>query len=147
KLSAKTLDGVQIDGGDDRLGFLNFNVVANASPEWRATAFANYNMDRHNIRFVTNFISGVVDERGPTTPAGILGVNQFGPTTYGIDGKDWLTFDTHYNFDLTETLRLSASIVNILDKDPPASRQELGYDARIGNPLGRTFEVGVKKTF
>lgn len=143
----KFLDGVQLDNGDDRLGFLNFNVVANATPEWRANAFANYNFGRHNIRLITNFISGVDDERGPVTPAGILGVNQFGVTTFGVQGKDWLTFDAHYNFDLTEDLRLSASVVNILDKDPPASRQELGYDARVGNPLGRTIELGIKKTF
>jgi hypothetical protein len=36
---------------------------------------------------------------------------------------------------------------NIQDRDPPAAREELGYDPRIGNPLGRTFEVGIKKTF
>ena len=67
--------------------------------------------------------------------------------TPGIDGKDWLSFDFHYVFDLTEDLRLNASVVNLTDKDPPASRQELGYDPRIGSPLGRTFEIGVKKTF
>jgi len=147
KLGPKFLDGVQLDAGDDRLGFLNFNVVANAVPEWRANGFVNYKWEQHNLRFVANYISGVVDERGPVTPAGILGVNQFGLTTFGVDGKDWLSFDLHYNFDVTETLRLSASVVNALDKDPPASRQELGYDARIGSPLGRTIEIGVKTTF
>jgi hypothetical protein len=38
-------------------------------------------------------------------------------------------------------------VVNITDKDPPAAREELGYDPLIGNPLGRTIEVSVKKTF
>jgi iron complex outermembrane receptor protein len=147
KLGPKFLDGVQLDAGDDRLGFLNFNVVANAVPEWRANAFANYNFGQHNIRAVANYISGVDDERGPVTPAGVLGVNQFGLTTFGVEGKDWLSFDLHYNFEMTETLRLSASLVNALDKDPPASRQELGYDARIGNALGRTLELSVKQTF
>ena len=61
-----------------------------------------------------------------------------------VDVKDG---DFHYNFDLTDTLRLSASVDNILDADPPHAREELGYDPRIGNPLGRTFEVGIKKTF
>ncbi|RYG79858.1 MAG: TonB-dependent receptor, partial [Alphaproteobacteria bacterium] len=133
--------------GSVRLGYLNFNVTANASPKLRANAFANYNFGQHNVRAVANYVSGVVDERGPVTPAGVLGVNQFGPTTFGIDGKDWLSFDAHYLFDLTDDLRLSASIINLLDKDPPVSRQELGYDARIGSALGRTFEVGIKKTF
>ena len=58
-----------------------------------------------------------------------------------------MSFDFTYLFDLTDTLRLTASIVNITDEDPPPAREELGYDPRIGSPLGRTFEVGIKKTF
>jgi hypothetical protein len=37
--------------------------------------------------------------------------------------------------------------VNMFDEDPPESRQEMGYDPRIGSPLGRTFEVGLRKSF
>ena len=48
---------------------------------------------------------------------------------------------------MTEDLRLTATVQNITDEDPPESRQELGYDPRMGSPLGRTFEIGVKKTF
>jgi outer membrane receptor protein involved in Fe transport len=58
-----------------------------------------------------------------------------------------LTTDVNYLFDLTDTLRLTASIQNLFDKDPPPAQEELGYDPRLGNPLGRTFEIGVKKTF
>ncbi len=58
-----------------------------------------------------------------------------------------MVFDFTYLFQVTEDLRLTATVGNILDKDPPYSRQELGYDPRQGNPLSRTFEIGVKKTF
>lgn len=36
---------------------------------------------------------------------------------------------------------MTAFIVNIIDEDPPGSLQEMGYDPRIGNPLGHTFEL------
>jgi outer membrane receptor protein involved in Fe transport len=128
-----TLDGVVISTGDDRLGTLNFQTVAAAAPEWRANLGVNYNLDRHNFRLDTRYVSAVTDER-----AGIQ---------YGENGEEWLTVDFSYLFDITDTLRLSASVANITDEDPPAAQEELGYDPRLGNPLGRTFEIGVKKAF
>jgi iron complex outermembrane receptor protein len=146
-----SLDGFQLSNGDDRLGTLNFATIANAASEWRANGNINYNLDAHNVRLVANYISGVFDERFPTgiataAPGAITGVS-WGGSTYGIDGKDWLSFDLHYVFDITDTLRFNASVVNLTDRNPPASRQELGYDPRIGSPLGRTIELGLKKVF
>ncbi len=128
-----SLDGVVVSTGDDRLGTLNFATVASAAPEWRANFSANYKMDSHNFRLGANFVSAVTDER-----AGIQ---------YGETGEEWLTYDLTYLFDITETMRLTASVNNITDKDPPPAQEELGYDPRLGNPLGRTFEIGIKKTF
>ena len=82
-------------------------------------------------------------EPGTTLPTS----TELNPTTYGVEGADWLSFDFTYLFDITDTLRLTATVANILDNDPPYSRQELSYDPRMGNPLGRTIEVGLKKTF
>jgi len=127
-----TLDGV-VFTGDDRLGNLNFATVASAAPEWRANAFVNYAFGPHNIRLQENFVSAVTDERPGTQ--------------YGENGDDWLTTDIYYNLDLPADMRLSVSIANLFDKDPPPAAEELGYDPRLGSPLGRTFEVGLKKTF
>jgi outer membrane receptor for ferrienterochelin and colicin len=128
-----SLDGVVVSTGDDRLGTLNFATVASAGPEWRTNFSANYNMERHNFRFGVNYVSAVTDER-----AGVQ---------YGEEGEEWLTYDFTYLFDITESLRLTASVNNITDEDPPPAQEELGYDPRLGNPLGRTFELGIKKTF
>jgi iron complex outermembrane receptor protein len=151
--SASIIDGFEIKPIDDRLGFLNFATVGDASAELRGNLFANYNIDVHNFRLSMNYVSGVDDERGPiildgylpgtTTPSSTAA----NPTMYGVIGEDWTTVDFTYQFEVTPDMRLTASVANILDKDPPASRQELGYDPRMGNPLGRTFEIGVKKTF
>jgi iron complex outermembrane recepter protein len=127
--------------------------VGFASPELRANASLNYRLDQHNFRLGANFVSGVDDERFPTpastTPGGFQPGTTvpYGPTGWGIAGKDWLMFNFTYLFNVTEDLRLTATVQNILDKDPPQSRQELGDDPRLGNPLGRTFEIGVKQTF
>lgn len=132
--SARTLDGIQLSGPQDRLGFLNFSTVGVASPELRINAYASYRWDRHTIRLQQNYISAVEDER--------TGIQ------YGETGEDWNSTDLFYLFDLTDTLRLSASVVNIADQMPAGHQVELGYDPRAGgNALGRTFELGVKKTF
>ncbi len=128
------LDGFTISNGDDRLGFLNFSGAAVASPEWRVNAFTSYRfMDQHTLRFAANWQSAVSDDR-----PGIQ---------WGENGEDPVVFDLFYLFDLTDTLRLSASVENITDRDPPKHQTETGYDARLGNALGRTFEIGIKKTF
>jgi outer membrane receptor protein involved in Fe transport len=132
-----------VSASDNRLGFSNFAAANAAAPKWRATAYAAYKMDKHSVRLQFNYVSGVVDERGPFTPAG----STVGASTFGVDGKDWFSQDLYYNFDLSDTMRLSASIVNLLDRKPPFARQELAYDPLVGSPLGRTFEVSVKKTF
>jgi outer membrane receptor for ferrienterochelin and colicin len=90
-------------------------------------------LDRHNVRFGVNYVSAVRDERAGTQ--------------YGESGEEWVTADVTYRFEMTEDLALTASIANIFDKDPPRAQEELGYDPFMGNPLGRTLEVSVKKAF
>ena len=147
--TATTLDGFQVAPADDRLGFLNYATVGFSSPELRANFSINYAMDQHNFRLGAQYVTGVTDERGAVTPGGFLPgtTTPYGVTTYGVESGDWLSYDFTYLFRVTEDLRLTASINNITDEDPPESRQELGYDPRMGSPLGRTFEIGVKKTF
>lgn len=128
-----SLDGVVVSTGDDRLGTLNFATVASAAPEWRANFAANYRMDQHNFRLGVNYVSAVTDER-----AGIQ---------YGENGEEWITTDLTYLFDVTDDLRLTVNVQNLFDRDPPPAQEELGYDPRLGNPLGRTFELGIKKSF
>jgi len=147
--TATVLDGFQVAPADDRLGFLNFATVGFASPELRANFSINYALDQHNFRLGAQYVSSVTDERGPITPGGFQRgtTTPYGVTTYGVESGEWLAFDFTYLFRVSEDLRLTATIANLTDEDPPQSRQELGYDPRMGNPLGRTFEIGVKKTF
>lgn len=161
RYSETVLDGYMIDPGADRLGWLNFATVANAVSEWRGNLTANYAQGDHNFRLTSQYIKGVKDDRffdsdgnlvgdAALTPAGRQPgtLDAFGPSLYGVFGKDWISFDFHYTYELLSwDATLSASIQNLADRMPPASRQEMGYDPRIGNPLGRTFQVGINKRF
>ena len=133
KTGPTSLDGVVISTGDDRLGTLNFATFALAAPEWRVNFAGNYSLDQHNFRLGVNFVSAVRDER-----AGIQ---------YGENGEDWITADFTYRFEVAEDLALTATVANMFDRMPPKAQEELGYDPFMGNPLGRTIEVGVKKAF
>ncbi len=66
---------------------------------------------------------------------------------YGEEGQDWITVDLTYRIELANELALAAGIGNLFDRDPPPAQEEFGYDPWTGNPLGRTFEIGVRKAF
>jgi iron complex outermembrane receptor protein len=133
KTGPTTLDGVTISTGDDRLGTLNFATFAQAAPKWRANLGVNYGLGRQNFRLGVNFVSAVKDER-----AGVQ---------YGEDGENWVTTDFTYRLQLDGDLALTATVANMFDRDPPPAQEEFGYDPWTGNPLGRTIEIGVKKSF
>lgn len=133
KTGPTTLDGVTISTGDDRLGTLNFATFAQAAPKLRANLGVNYALGRQNFRLGVNYVSAVKDER-----AGVQ---------YGEDGKAWVTTDFTYRLRLGDDMAVTATVANIFDRDPPPAQEEFGYDPWTGNPLGRTFELGVKKAF
>lgn len=133
-VSERTLDGIVVEEAEDRLGFLNFSTVGVPVPEWRVNSYAAFSFDRHTIRGQVNYVSAVTDERTGTQ--------------YAENGDDWISTNLYYLFDVTDDLRLSLAVENIFDKDPPPAQIELGYDPRAGgNALGRTIELGIKKTF
>ena len=57
--------------------------------------------------------------------------------------KAYVTWDAQFAIKPTKSLTLTAGIKNLLDQDPPSSRNELffqtGYDATYANPVGRQF--------
>jgi iron complex outermembrane receptor protein len=136
KTGPSFLDGVQVSTGDDRLGFLNFQTIAAAAPKLRANFSGNYAVGQQNFRLGVNFVSRVRDER-PDVP----------DFQYGEFGEDWITADFTYRRSFDNDVTLTATVANIFDRDPPPAQEELGYDPRLGNPLGRTFEIGLRKAF
>ena len=61
----------------------------------------------------------------------------------------WITHNLYYQYTLPwdEDMTISLAVENVLDEDPPFTQQQLSYDPMFANPLGRTFEIGLRKLF
>jgi outer membrane receptor protein involved in Fe transport len=57
-----------------------------------------------------------------------------------------LTHDLHYINNMFDQWTLSASVINLLDEDPPLASTDLSYDAYTHNPFGRMIKLGVAFT-
>ncbi|WP_084419910.1 TonB-dependent receptor domain-containing protein [Henriciella litoralis] len=149
--SATLLDGVEVAPAADFLGGLNFSSIGFASPKWRANGFVNYNRDSHNVRLTGRYVSSLDDARfanGPLQASGYQPgtTTPFDPIDYGKVDSSFMV-DVTYVYEFNENLRLTGTVSNIFDEDPPFVYTEFGYDPRIANPLKRTFELGIKATF
>ncbi len=152
----QTVLGVQISDAYDAVGFANFDRSPGTISEWKGNAFANLKVGNLNARYVFRYSSGVTDDRCPDNApcfTSTYGTSAGDPTTetdYGrkIPAMTQHDFTLLYNLPVKfATIQLQGSVENIFDEDPPAARFELGYNPFIGNPLGRTFRLGVKAAF
>jgi len=151
--------GVTVSPAYDAVGFTNYDRLPGTIPNWRGQFYADYSRGPHNLRWTTNYVDDVNDNRGPTTV-------QTGPSTncnvanaragtaincqlvtFGLRVKPFISHDVTYRLSLDDELTVTASVFNLFDRDPSAARLEPSYDPFIGNPLGRTFKVGVRKAF
>jgi iron complex outermembrane receptor protein len=136
--------GVTIFKGYEAQGFGNQERWPGSVSEMRAVANINYNIDTYNFRYEVRYVEGVEDERGC---AGVLGVTGVTKSCYGVDGDDYYVHNLYFNWQAPWDTTVSFAVVNVADEDPPEARHQLGYDPYIGDPLGRTFELGIKKSF
>lgn len=135
EIDAFSLNGTVLTPAVDGLGFANYSRDGDLVSEWRGNASLNYNIDERNIRYVTRYIQGVKDDRF------------LGTANEQID--DFITQNLYYQYTLPwdKDFVLSLSVENLTDEDPPFTVQQYSYDPFIGNALGRTYEIGIRKTF
>jgi iron complex outermembrane recepter protein len=136
EVSAFELNGVTLSPKVDALGFANYSRDGDLVSEWRSNATVNYSNGNHNVRYVYRFIQGVEDDRS-ATPVQFKQI------------PDFVTHNLYYNYTLPwdENFVVSFAIDNVTDEDPPFTQQQYSYDPFIGNALGRTFKIGLKKEF
>ncbi|MET3135161.1 iron complex outermembrane receptor protein [Oxalobacteraceae bacterium GrIS 1.11] len=118
-----------------------FRVQSHLSTTLQSGAFSN--------TLVFNFKSGYKDQAYPVgtsiflaKPDGTAGAS----TAFeGLDVPTYITFDWQGKYDLNKSMSLTAGIKNLFDRKPPLSLQnggggnQLGYDGRYADPLGRAF--------
>ena len=138
------INGVTVVDAYDATGFLNTNRAQASSPELKANTYLNANVGGFNARYTFRYASGLTDDRYLSDPT----FDDF--TTYGRDIDAFTQHDLTVLYDLPfefAEIQLQGSVENIFDEDPPRTRQVLGYDPFVGNPLGRVFRVGLRAKF
>lgn len=130
-----TINGVVFQEGFDGTGKLNQGTTLYALPEWRAQGYLDYSFGRNNVRWTANYIDTYRDQRYINTPSL--------DSTIDATVLHNITFRTYLPGDVT----LLATVDNIFDEDPSFALMELNYDPLTGNPLGRTFKIGLRKAF
>lgn len=138
KVGALFYRGIQLVAAYDAVGFLNYDRGQNSLPEVKAAAYANYAYDIHNFNLGVQYVSSYEDNRTAlfttTSPKGRT-----------IDST--MIWDATYQLRLPSQTTVSVSVDNLFDEDPSFARTELSYDAYVGNALGRTFRLGLRKQF
>jgi iron complex outermembrane receptor protein len=156
---AFAFNGTPVLGSYEAAGFTNYDRFPGTVPKWRGQFFAEYNHGRHNLRWTVNYIDGADDNRGPT-------VIQTGPSTncdvahqlagtatncrlitFGLHEGSFISNDLVYRLSLPWQTTFTLSLLNLFDEEPAKARIELSYDPFIGNPLGRTVKIGLRKKF
>lgn len=140
-------------------GFANYDRLPGTVSELRAATYADLDTGPHHLNWTMTFVGGVDDNRGPT-------VVQTGPSanctvanaragsavncnlnTFGLRVDDFFMHDFTYRLELPGDIIVTASLLNAFNARPPFARLELSYDPFIGNPIGRTYKIGVRKRF
>lgn len=128
----------------DAVGKLNADRSQSSLPRWKVNTYLNANYGGLNARYVFRYASGLRDDRYDSDP------NFGNTTTYGRDIEAFTQHDFTLLYDLPfdfAEIQLQGSVENIFDEDPPRTRQVLGYDPFVGNPLGRVFRLGIRAGF
>jgi len=107
-----------------------------AIPRWRHALTFMWGNGMFDASLTQNYTKGYEDYTDPTAVDG---------TTYPEVRKvaSYITWDGQATVRPTKSLSLVFGIKNLLDKDPPSSRNSLyfqtGYDPTYTNPIGRQF--------
>lgn len=153
---------IAISPAEDRAGLSDLINDFFSYPELKANAFAAFVKGPLSIRWQTRFAEGTspafgsplfvtVPNAGATTAASACA----GASTScaGRDlvpvgkGKNFWQHDLIVRWEAPWDSVITASVQNLFDKDPPYAPSQYNYDYTSGNPLGRVFELSVKKTF
>lgn len=129
----KDIGGVTLAAGGDFAGFLNEGNPFTPLPQLKTSVFATYDRGDHNVRYALRYVDDYTDSNAPI------------PAFRTVDSM--LTHDIHYNYTWHENTRLSFSVFNALDEDPPFASTDLNYDPFTHSAFGRMFKLSVTHAF
>ncbi|MEO8114592.1 MAG: TonB-dependent receptor, partial [Phenylobacterium sp.] len=154
-VAALVINGVTFAPALKAVGFYNTGTVAYPLPQWKAEVYAEFNRGPHNLRWTTRYIDDYIDQRTANytvttantqvTPAPTVATQTLVTRGKKIDSQ--VQHDLAYRAFLPWDVTLSIAIQNVFNTDPPFARTELSYEPLTGNPLGRTYQIGLRKKF
>jgi len=133
KADELVVEGVVIDEAQD---FAGTRGGLASLPDLRGSVYADWSTQSQSLRLTSRYVSGVTDVR-PGIVAG----------TRGKEVGSFLTHDVTYRLEMPRQMTVSASVLNLTDRDPPFARLDLHYDTFLGNPLGRQVRLTLAKRF
>lgn len=135
----------------DRAGRHDLTGEFFSFPKIRATAFVNFTGENWNLRYQVLYREGTTVTGAPCANNGFTASCRFNYATSAYEDaattKDYFQHDVTLRVELPWETTATLSVQNLFDKDPPFAQSFYNYDVTNGNPLGRVFKVGVKKTF
>ena len=120
------IDAWELGETYNALGRLNYTTsLARPLVKLKLRGFLNYAWKSLNLRYTASYADDYRDE------------------DRRVDSH--LTHDLHAHYGLLQGwMELWASVVNLLDEDPPFVPREMNYDAFTHDPYGRTLKVGIR---
>jgi iron complex outermembrane recepter protein len=121
-----------------------FRIISNLELSMQTGAWVN--------TLMTHYKSGYRDEGYSAGSAVVFSANPDGSLGAsvafgGLKVPSYTTFDWQTAYNIEKKIRLTAGVKNISDKAPPLSLQtggggnQVGYDGRYYDPIGRTFYI------
>jgi iron complex outermembrane recepter protein len=152
KRGAFTLNGspgVIFAAPEDRAGKHDLVSQFFSYPQTRANFFLSYAISDVTFRLQTRFTEGTEGAFGTPLQEWVPDAAAVGGWSRRDIGKtdDYIQHDLIVRAQLPWDTVLTGSIQNVLDEDPSDAPSQYNYDYTNGNPLGRVFEVNVKKRF
>ena len=133
----------------DRAGTHDLQSAFFSYPKTRANFWLNVHRENINVRYQLRYAEGTraaINTANDKIIADASSPGGYRATTIG-KLSDFYQHDLTVQVELPWETQMTLSVQNILDKDPPDAPSNYNYDYTTGNPLGRVFEIGVKKKF
>ncbi|MEZ5937275.1 MAG: TonB-dependent receptor [Hyphomonadaceae bacterium] len=112
------------------------NMRYNGNPEWRASAFVNWNMGPWRSGWSLRYVSDVEDSSATNDTTG---------ERWQVD--DWYTVNGFVSYDFAGGTQLKLGVRNLFNEMPPYADETYGYFDSLYSGEGRVVYGQIKKTF
>jgi iron complex outermembrane recepter protein len=144
-----TLTDLGVYGPDQQVVFkwISNLVLSLETGAWVNTLTAHYKSGYTDESYIAD--DGVIFHSDPTAPGNLGAPADFS----GLKVPSYTTFDWQTSYNLVKAVNLTVGVQNLANKAPPLSLQtggggnQIGYDGRYYDPVGRAYYAKVSVTF